>query len=97
MSYLNNNAQDYEQSLQQACISLLNSAFDQFWIPSERSLLIANKNSSSNFSTKTPSSWSNHVKSQSIIILLLISLPFIIHSQYHANHFRHQCSSLTCG
>lgn len=82
MYYRNNNAQDYEQLLQQARISLLNSAFDQFWIHSERSQLIENKSSSSNFTTKTQSSWHNHVKSQFSIILtlLLISLPFIIHS-----------------
>lgn len=102
MHYLKNNAQDYDQSLQQARESLLNSAFDQFWIHSERSPLIENNSSSSNLTTKTQSSWSNHVKSQInilliiITLLLLISLPFIIHSQYHANRFLHQCSSLAC-
>jgi predicted metalloendopeptidase len=103
MSYLNSNAEEYEQSLQQARVSLLNSAFDQFWIQSERSPLIQNQSSSSNFTTKTQSSWQNHVKSHYNILLilltmtlLLISLPFLLLSQYHANRYRHQCSSLTC-
>jgi len=92
MHYLNNNAQDYEESLQQARTSLLNSAFDQFWIQSENSPLIKTKSSSSNFPHKTSSSWSNHIKSQSrilflILILLLIALAFIILSQIHAHHF----------
>ena len=100
MSYLNNNAQDYEQSLQRARVSLLNSTFDQFWIQPEISPLIESKTSS----TKIQSPWSNLIKSQlSIIllilltiILLLFSLPFIIRSQYHASRFLHQCSSLAC-
>ncbi len=92
MHYINNNAQDYEESLQQARTSLLNSAFDQFWIQSENSPLIE---------TKSSSSWSNHFKFQSsilllILILLLIALPFIILSQIRANHFVHQCSSFAC-
>jgi hypothetical protein len=56
MHYLNNNAQDYEESLQQARTSLLNSAFDQFWIQSENSPLIKTKSFSSNFPHKTSSS-----------------------------------------
>ena len=92
MHHLNSNAQEYEESLQQARTSLLNSAFDQFWIQSESSPLIESKSSSS---------WSNLFKCQSrilllILILLLIALPFIILSQIRANHFIHQCSSLAC-
>ncbi|CAF2753312.1 unnamed protein product [Rotaria sp. Silwood2] len=100
----NNNVQDYEQSLKQARISLLNSTFDQLWVQSEKCSLIENKTSSSNSTTKIQSSWYNDIKKQFsiiflifiIITLLLFSLPFIIRSQYHANRYLHQCSSLAC-
>jgi hypothetical protein len=104
MYYLINNSREYEQSLQQARISLLESAFDQFWIQPQLSPLIKNKSSSSNFPTKRQSSVYNHIKSQFSIILLMIvtitlllfSVPSIIRSQYHANRFRNRCSSLAC-
>ncbi|CAF1385129.1 unnamed protein product [Rotaria sp. Silwood1] len=100
MYYQNNNVEDYEQSLNQARISLLNSTFDQFWIQSEKSSIIKNQNSI----TKLQSSWYNDIKQQYsiiflifiIILLLLFSLPFIIRIQYHANRYLHQCSSLAC-
>ncbi|CAF3701692.1 unnamed protein product [Adineta steineri] len=83
--------QDYEKSLQQARISLLNSTFERFWIQSKST-------------TKTYSSWYNSLKYQYIIIflifitilLLLFSLPFIIFSQYYSNSYHQQCSSLAC-
>lgn len=101
---MNNNSQVYEQSLQKARVSLLNSTFDQLWIQREILPLIEDKSSSSNSTVKTQSSWYNHIKSQYNILLLILitttlllfSLPFIILSQYHANHYHHQCSSLAC-
>ena len=96
------NTEEYEESLQQARRSLLNTAFDQFWMQSERSPLIEKKKSSSNTTVRTQSSlWSKHFRYQSsillvICLLLLLALPFIILAQIRANHLLHQCSSLAC-
>ena len=104
MYYLNSTAQEYEHSLQQARISLLSSVFDQFWIQSEIASVFESKSSSSNSNSKTRSLQYDDIRTQIGIIffiflttpLLLFSLPFIIHSQYQANRFLHQCSSLPC-
>lgn len=102
MNDFNQNSEEYEESLQHARRSLLNAAFDQFWMQQERSPLIAKKKSSSNSTVRTQfSSWSKYFRCQScilllIVLLLLLALPFIILAQIRANHLLHQCSSLAC-
>lgn len=90
--FRHSNTQEYEESLEQARTSVLKAAFDQFWMQSERTPLIKKK---------SHSSWSKHFRYQTsilllIFLLLLLAIPFIILAQTRANHFLHQCSSLSC-
>ena len=99
--FSHSNTQEYEESLQQARTSLLQAAFDQFWMQSERTPLIKKKSVASLSTVESQSSWSKHFRYQSsilllIFLLLLLALPFIILAQTRANHFLHQCSSLPC-
>ena len=112
MSNRDEYAQIYEQSLQQARASLLHSTFDQFWIQSETCPLIQGKPSTEtndflSDASRPPSRrfcrlcwkspWSRSILIiLPVLLLLLLSLPFIIRSQSRANHLLRQCSSLAC-
>ena len=108
MSDLSSSSNNYEKSLQDARETLLHSTFDQFWIQSEHCPLLQSKNSHNHdsipfMSPRRPprfdcqSPWIRWIGIfLSIFLLLLISLPFLIRSEYLANHYRHQCSSFAC-